>query len=79
MEIKKLNTEELEKVAGGISLPDDASVEDILNAARKTAQEWKKDNMSLTTCLDMVSRYYFVPGKTTREMIKDIIREEFGV
>lgn len=79
MEIKKLNTEELEKVAGGISLPDDASAEEILAAARKTAREWKNDNMSLNTCLDMVSRYYFVPGKTTREMIKDIIREEFGV
>ncbi len=79
MEIKVLNTEELEQAAGGICLPDDASAEDILAAARQTAREWKNSNMSLATCLDMISRYFFVPGKTTREMIQEAIREEFGV
>lgn len=78
-EMKELNLKALEQIAGGICLPENASAEEILDAARKTAKEWKNSNMSMDTCLDMVSRYYFVPGKTTREMVKDIIREEFGV
>ena len=78
MENEKLNTEALEQVAGGVCLPDDASAEDIKGAARRTAREWKDSNMSLDKCLDMVSRYYYVPGKTTREMVMDIIREEYG-
>ncbi len=79
METKMLNKEELEQATGGICLPDDATAEDILAAARQTAREWKNTNMSLNTCLDMVSRYFFVPGKTTKEMIQEVIREEFGV
>ena len=63
----------------GICLPDDATAEDILAAARQTAREWNNTNMSLNTCLDMVSRYFFVPGKATKEMIQEVIREEFGV
>ena len=78
MEIRMMSKEELEKIAGGICLPDDASAEDILDAARRTAGEWKNSNMSLNTCLDMVSRYFYVPGKTTREVVRDIIREEYG-
>ena len=79
MEIKNLSVEEMEQTAGGICLPDDASAEDIKGAARRTAREWKDSNMSLDKCLDMVSRYYYVPGKTTKEMIQGIIREEYGV
>ena len=79
-EMFDINSEMLDKVAGGTVYDDPSvTVEEINKAARETAQEWKDNKWYLDRALDLLPRYFFIPGKNTKEDIILIIKEVYGV
>lgn len=74
-----MELEMMEKVSGGATWNDDATREEILANARRTAAEWVARHDKLANALELLPRYFFVPGKTTKEEITAIVREAYGV
>ena len=72
-----IGTDALDHVTGGYGYYDEP-VEVILEEARQTAIWWKEHGRFLENALDLLSRYYFFPGKTTRQQIDQIIIEVYN-
>jgi uncharacterized protein Yka (UPF0111/DUF47 family) len=77
--MNEIDFDNLDKVAGGVMLYDDLSPEEIKETARRYIQEWKDQGRSLEDALELLTRYFCVPGKVERDEIAVIVREVFGV
>ena len=77
--MNEIDFDKLDSVAGGVMLYDDLSPEEIKETARHYIQEWKDQGRSLADALELLTRYFCVPGKVEREEIAEIVREVFGV
>ena len=74
---QELNQEQLEQIAGG-TVYDNESKEVILAEARRLAVDWKNRGVSLAYALEMLPRYFFIRGKTTKEEIAQIVKEVYA-
>ena len=74
--MKTLTKKMLNEVTGG-GLYDDASLETILEEARKSAIMMKEIGRPYAFAEDMLIRYYSVPGRIEREAIVPAIREVY--
>ena len=74
--MKTISIEMMNEVAGG-GLYEDAPVEVILEEARKSAIYMKANGNSFPVALDLISRYYSVPGKIEREEFTSIVEEVY--
>ena len=75
-EMNKIPVDCLDSVAGGHL--SDYTAEELLEEARQTAVYWKHNGRTLEHALDLLSRLFFEPGKTTREEIERIIMEVYN-
>ena len=74
--MKELKREQLEAVTGG-TVYDNESREVILAEARRLSIDWKNRGVSLSYALEMLPRYFFIRGKTTKEDIAEIVKEVY--
>lgn len=77
--MNELDFDKLDIVAGGVMFYDDLPVEEIKEIARHYIQEWKDQGRPLEDALELLTRYYSVPGKVEREEITEIVKEVFGI
>ena len=70
--VNEIKTAELDQVAGG-GFYDDEPAEVIFEEAYKTAAEWKKSGRPLDTALEMLTRYFCVPGRVERQQLFPVV------